>query len=80
MIYVHGRHYSVLPIINMCANRPGGVHLGNPASDEADERALRRLNEELALMNAPSVHGVVYAIGEMTAPAVRPLREAIGQI
>ena len=55
MAHFNGEHYTVRQIIKACANRLGGVHLGDPAGDDEEAAALRRFNSSFIVGGAPSV-------------------------
>jgi hypothetical protein len=67
VLAAHGKDYTVLQVIKFLTNVEGGVHRGEPESQE--EAELAALSDEIGLLGMPVVHATVFAIGSVTAAA-----------
>jgi hypothetical protein len=68
-----GEHFSVLTLIKACANRLGGVHVGDAATDSAEEASVRRFGDELASLGMQHAFASLVLIATVTSGALAPL-------
>ena len=74
---IAGSAYSVRDFILMCANRFGGIHYSDPASDKERERWLRSANEFMFSYGAPIAFSNLAEIATVVIEGVAPLIQAI---
>jgi hypothetical protein len=63
--------FTVKDVIRFLANMAGGVHHGEARTDK--ERALDELSRTYELVQLPSVHQLVFAVGRVVVLGVQPL-------
>lgn len=68
-----GEHFSVVTLIKTCANRLGGVHVGEPTSDSAEEANIRRFGEMLSGLGMQHAFSTLILIASVTLAALAPL-------
>jgi hypothetical protein len=72
-----GGHFSVATLIKACANRFGGVHVGEPTRDTAEESDVRRFGEKLSELGMQHAFSSLIIVATVTLDALEPL---IGKI
>jgi hypothetical protein len=77
VLYLNGTYFSVRQVIKACANRLGGVHLGDPSTDDADEAAIRKLNSDFWIDGAPSMFRQLFSLATITRKALAGLDTAV---
>jgi len=69
------QHFSVLTLVKTCANRFGGVHAGDSATDSVEESQVRRFGDVLSRMGMLHTFASLVLIAGVTLEALKPLAE-----
>jgi hypothetical protein len=77
VLYLNGTYFSARQLIKACANRLGGVHLGDPSTDDPDEAAIRQLDSSFWIGGAPSMFRLLFSLAEITRKALGELHELV---
>jgi len=72
-----GQHFSVKSLVKTCANRLGGVHIGESASDSEEESEIRKFGEVLQQMGMHHAFASLIVIANVTYDALEPLAETL---
>lgn len=74
---LEGSHFSVATLIKACANRLGGVHFGEPASDSVEESEVRRFGEKLSQLGMQHAFSSLIIVAAVTLDALQPLARKV---
>ena len=61
--YIDGTHYTSRDIINLCANKLGGIHADAADKDTDKESAIRAINKHLSVLGMPFAFASLRAVG-----------------
>lgn len=73
-----GQHFSVRSLVKTCANRLGGVHAGDSASDSVEEREIRMFGNVLQQFGMHGAFASLILVASVTYNALIPLAETLG--
>lgn len=77
-VAIHGKSYSVDQVIGVCANKLGGVHYDDDASNmTVGQRALKELHESATINDVGMLARTIAGIGVVLVDALGPLCDEV---
>ncbi|KJS02199.1 MAG: hypothetical protein VR65_05980 [Desulfobulbaceae bacterium BRH_c16a] len=77
VVKYNNSHFDVITLIKTCANRLGGVHIGEEDKDEPIEKEVRELGELLKQLGLNGAFSAMIIIGSTVQNALKPIIEKI---
>ena len=77
ILYLEGKWYTLRDVVKFCAVRLGGVHIGEAATDDAEDAKLRALDDLLRLDDIPPLLRSTLLFGKLAVEGLMPLYERV---